>query len=162
MKRLALFLAAALAFFFGAYAVSDPRAFFGGGAAPPERTERPAVEAALARFDAAMARYLADGDEGPAREALAAPEDPGSPLAEWRLQRADLHARGGGAPEAVLLERRLLGVRQAGLDTVLASAAEAWETRYPGGPAVRSELVAQYALTRGPSGLRVASLAVEP
>lgn len=162
MKRLGLFLLAALLAFFAAYAASDRRMFFGGGPGPTAgRSERPAVEAALARLDLAMARYYQAGDETPARRVLAAPEDPASPLHEWRLDRAAWHER-GAVPVATLLGRRLASVTLSGLDTVSATAIEEWETPQPGASPLRATLTARYALVRGPEGLLISSVEVQP
>jgi len=164
VKRLGLFLLAAFLAFFAAYAASDTRMFFGGGGPGPTpgQSERPAVEAALSRLDAAMARYYQDGDEGPARQALAAPDDPASPLHEWRLDRAAWSGR-GEVPVAILLERRLGPVSLSGLDTVSATATETWETPQGGAaPPLRATLTVRYTLARAPEGLLVSSVQVQP
>ncbi len=164
MRRLLVFLLAALAVFFAGFALSDTRMFFGGaGPAPtPGASERPAVEAALAGLDRAMAAYYATGDEAPARGLLADPAAEGSPLSDWRIDRHAWLAQGRDPPVASLIERRVVQVTLAGLDRVSASARERWLTRGSDQRPREAALTARYVLRRGSSGLLVESVAIEP
>jgi len=163
VKRLALFLVGAFVFFELAYALADRRMFFGtGGPAPVSGvSERPAVEAALARLDAALVRFYADGDEGALRALLADPDGPGSPLAEWRSDRV-AWAQAGPVPALGLEERRLLSVGVSGLDVVTATAAERWAFRADGGAGPGGGLVVRYTFRRAPAGLLRVGAEVTP
>jgi hypothetical protein len=158
VKRLFVFLALAAAAWTGAYALEDPRMFFGKAPSPsPGVSERPAVEATLSALDAAMARFFEAGDERPARAVLAAPDDGASPLHEWYQAKA-AQAQGTAT---TLVERRVRQVTLVGLDALEAVADETWETR-AGGQATRATLSVSYVLVRAPAGLRVARVTAEP
>ena len=164
MKRLALFLLGAFLLFEASYALSDRRMFFGSDEPAPKSgvSERPAVEAALARLDAAMVRYFETGDESPAHAVLVEPDGAGSPLHDWRLDR-HTWLEGGGVPKLELRERRVTQVGVSGLDGVFATATETWSATLDGGALPLTRLTVRYGFRRGPEGrLLVYSVTSEP
>jgi hypothetical protein len=163
LKRLALFLFGAFLLFEASFALSDRRMFFGSEKPGPRAgvSERPAVEAALAQLDVAMARYFGAGDEGPAHSVLVEPDGAGSPLHDWRLDRHTWLER-GGVPSLELLERRVTEVGVSGLDGVFATATETWSATLDGGALPLTRLTVRYGFRRGSAGLLVYSVAVEP
>lgn len=163
MKRLALFVLGAFVFFEASYALSDRQMFFGSDVPAPKSgvSERPAVEAALSRLDEAMVRFYGSGDEGPLRAVLLEPDGEGSPLFDWRVDRHAWLER-GEVPSLTLLERRIGEVSVGGLDAVGAVASERWATHLDGGGLPGSSVVVRYQFRRGPAGLLLSSVVVQP
>lgn len=163
MKRLGIFLVGAMIFFELGYALTDRETFFGSSEPGPVagRSERPAVEAALARLDAALIGFYADGGEEPLRALLANADEEGSPLWDWA---GDRHAWAleGPVPTLTLRERTISHVSLVGLKTVAASASERWDLSFGGIPLPGSTVFVRYQFDRADAGLLVRTVAVEP